>query len=95
MMLNEYINTATITKEFVVRILIIVAASWGIIFMLDKIFSCIWPSVSDIILKTDQPIDIEPSIQPRYTERQTENINLYELTSGKEKPEKVEKMPLL
>lgn len=53
--LNEYINAATIDAEFMQRVGLIVLGSAGVLIAIEKIGNCIWPSFTDLVLKSARP----------------------------------------
>lgn len=55
--LREYINVASINGLFLAKVLLIVAASWGIIFLLKLTKERIWPSYTQRVLRDAPPFE--------------------------------------
>lgn len=58
--LNEYINAATIDAEFLRKVGIIVLLSAGVLIAIEKIGNCIWPSYTNLVLKSLPPMQTTP-----------------------------------
>lgn len=68
--LNEYIDFASIDAEFMRKVGLIVLGSAGVIMFLEKVYGCIWPSYTEIVLTSlppqhfvleqDEPRGIDP-----------------------------------
>ena len=54
--LNEYINIASLNYEFLTKIAIIVASSWLMLYILDKIGECFSPPYTRKVLREHEPI---------------------------------------
>lgn len=52
--IREYINIQQFGFSFFIKVLIIVAGSWGLIFIMEYIYKKIFPSYDELILRTVQ-----------------------------------------
>lgn len=61
--LSEYINMAKIDDVFLAKVLLIVAGSWLVLFIFEKVSECISPSFTKRILMEHPPLELVPSDQ--------------------------------
>ena len=55
--MKEYINVSSINLEFASKVFLIVAGSWGILFVLRVLQHCVSPSYTETVLRNAQPFD--------------------------------------
>ena len=93
---KEYINVASIDQTFAAKICVVVAASWGVIFVGEKIEGCIWPSFKSLVLAGKKPVlpDKVYVIDPQANDEDIRGMNELAINGEKDK-NRQEKEPLL
>lgn len=71
--LNEYIDSANIEKEFMKKVGLIVLGSAGVLIFIEKVYLCIWPSFTTVVLKSLPPQRI------MFTEERKQEIDPLEI----------------
>ena len=93
---KEYINIASIDQTFAIKICVVVAASWGVIFVGETIEACIWPSFKSLVMAGKKPILPEKASNSFRISGEDEIRVVNELEEATEKQKKLlEKDPLL
>lgn len=77
---SEYISIKNIDEEFARKIMYIVLASWGFIFVCEVIEGCIWPSFTKQVLSGQPPVVYDKI----YNEKGEEKYEVFEFENDRD-----------
>ncbi len=92
---KEYISIENIDSPFAIKICIVVAASWGVIFIGEKIEECIWPSFKSLVLAGKKPVLPEKAFDSSQAADDENLRGMNELAEDSQKKSLLEKEHLL